>query len=95
MKSLSFEVRTQVARESIRRVAESAKLLNFPRRTKKNDDQINRILSNTCITQWTGMNVQLHINTQFLRITQLECNDILFQHTMQNISFACGGDTVI
>ena len=40
------------------------------------------------------MNVELHINTQFLKVTQLECNDILFQHTMQNISFACGGDTV-
>lgn len=35
MKSLSFEVRTQVARESIRRIAESAKLLNLPRRYKK------------------------------------------------------------
>ncbi|CAF0945480.1 unnamed protein product [Brachionus calyciflorus] len=95
MKSLSFEIRTQVARESIRRVAESAKLLNLPRRSRKHDDQINRILSNNCMTQWSGMNVQLHINTQFLRITQLECNDVLFQHTMQNISFACGGDSDI
>lgn len=95
MKSLSFEIRTQVARESIRRVAESAKLLNLPRRSKKNDDNINKILSNTCLTQWSGMNVQLHINTQFLRITQIECNDVLFQHTMQNISFACGGDSDI
>jgi hypothetical protein len=40
------------------------------------------------------MNVELQINTQFLRATQAECNDTLFQHTMQNISFACGGDTV-
>ncbi|RNA09733.1 SHC-transforming 4 [Brachionus plicatilis] len=95
MKSLSFEIRTQVARESIRRVAESAKLLNLPRRSKKNDDNINKILSNSCLTQWSGMNVQLHINTQLLRITQLECNDVLFQHTMQNISFACGGDSDI
>jgi len=35
MKSLSFEIRTQVARESIRRVAESAKLLIMPRKTRK------------------------------------------------------------
>ena len=35
MKSLSFEVRTQVARESIRRVAESAKLLILPRKNRK------------------------------------------------------------
>ena len=35
MKSLSFETRTQVARESIRRVAEKAKLLNAPRRNRK------------------------------------------------------------
>ena len=41
------------------------------------------------------MNVKLSINTQFLKVTQLECKDILFQHTMQNISFACGGDTDI
>lgn len=95
MKSLSFEVRTQVARESIRRIAESAKLLNLPRRSKKNDEQLNRILSSTCNTQWSGMNVNLLINTQHLKITQSECNDILFQHTMQNISFACGGDTDI
>ena len=35
MKSLSFEIRTQVAREPIRRVAESAKLLIMPRKTRK------------------------------------------------------------
>ena len=35
MKSLSFEIRTQVARESIRRVAESAKLLIMPRKNRK------------------------------------------------------------
>ena len=35
MKSLSFEIRTQLARESIRRVAESAKLLIMPRKTRK------------------------------------------------------------
>ena len=56
---------------------------------------MSKILNNTCITQWTGMNVELHVNTQYLRATQSECNDTLFQHTMQNISFACGGDTVI
>jgi SHC-transforming protein 1 len=96
MKSLSFEIRTQVARESIRRVAESAKLLTIPRKTRtKNDEQITKILNNTCVTQWTGMNVQLHVNTQYLRATQSQCNDTLFQHTMQNISFACGGDTDI
>ena len=106
MKSLSFEIRTQVARESIRRVAESAKLLIMPRKTRKvnfkglfsskfcqtfsqNDEQMSRILNNTCVTQWTGMNVELQINTQFLRAIQAECNN-----TMQNISFACGGDTV-
>ena len=60
----------------------------------KVDDQVNRILSNACVTEWSGMNVQLHINTQVLKVTQLECNDTLFQHTMQNISFACGGDLV-
>ena len=53
-----------------------------------------RILSSNCITQWSGMNVELHINTQYLKVTQVECKDTLFQHTMQNISFACGGDTV-
>lgn len=96
MKSLSFEVRTQVARESIRRVAETARLLSLPRRSnRRNDDNVNKILSTNCITQWSGMNVQLHINTQFLKVTQSECNDTLFQHTMQNISFACGGDTDI
>ena len=56
---------------------------------------MSKILNSTCLTQWTGMNVELQINTQFLRATQAECNDTLFQHTMQNISFACGGDTVI
>ena len=50
---------------------------------------MSRILNNTCVTQWTGMNVELQINTQFLRAIQAECNN-----TMQNISFACGGDTV-
>ena len=97
MKSLSFEIRTQVARESIRRVAESAKLLIMPRKTRKvivffccccsgifklililnhnlhniykNDEQMSKILNSTCVTQWTGMNVELQINTQFLRAT--------------------------
>jgi hypothetical protein len=52
-------------------------------------------LSTNCKTQWSGMNVQLQINTQYLKVTQLECHEILFQHTMQNISFACGGDADI
>jgi hypothetical protein len=54
---------------------------------------MSRILNNTCVTQWTSMNVELQTNTQFLRAIQAECKDTLFQHTMQNISFACGGDT--
>ena len=41
------------------------------------------------------MDIELHVNTQSLKITQVESPDILFQHTMQNISFACGGDAEI
>lgn len=96
MKSLNFETRTQVARESIRRVAECAKLLVIPRRNKKqNEEQINQILNITCNTDYTGLNVALLINVQFLKVNHLETNDKFFQHTMQNISFACGGDTDI
>ena len=60
----------------------------------KNEEDLNRILSTSCQTQWSGMSVELSINTQYLCVTQLECNDTLFKHTMQNISFACGGETV-
>jgi SHC-transforming protein 1 len=41
------------------------------------------------------MRVLLLINTQNLRVTEAECAERLFNHTMQNISFACGGDADI
>ena len=37
----------------------------------------------------------LHINIQLLKVTLIECDEVLFHHYMQNISFACGGDTDI
>jgi len=95
MKSLNFETRTQVARESIRRVTESAKLLVIPRRNRKsNEDQLNRILSSSCNIDYTGLNVALQINVQCLKVTYNETNERFLRHTMQNISFACGGDAV-
>jgi len=96
MKSLNFETRTQVARESIRRVAECAKLLVIPRRNRKqNEEQLNRILNATCNTDYTGLNVALQINVQCLKVTYNESNERFLRHTMQNISFACGGDADI
>ena len=61
---------------------------------KQNEEQLNQILSPICNTDYTGLNVALQINVQFLKVTHLESNEKVFQHTMQNISFACGGDTV-
>ncbi len=95
MKSLNFETRTQVARESIRRVTEAAKLLVIPRRHRKNnEDQLNQILSPSCNIDYTGLNVALQINVQCLKVTYNETNERFLRHTMQNISFACGGDAV-
>lgn len=96
MRSLNFETRTQVARESIRRVAECAKLLVIPRRNRRqNEDQLNRILSTNTNIDYTGLNVALQINVQCLKVSYSESNEHFLQHTMQNISFACGGDADI
>jgi len=96
MKSLNFETRTQVARESIRRVAETANLLIMQRRNRRqNEDQLNRILSSSCNIDYTGLCVSLQINVQCLKVTYNETNERFLQHTMQNISFACGGDSDI
>lgn len=95
MKSLSFEMRTYVARESIRRVAEVAQASTFQRKNKKNDETLNRILSSKPEILGSGTDVSLHINIHTLRVNRFGNDESIFQHQMQNISFACGGDTDI
>ena len=76
-------------------MAECAKLLVIPRRNRRqNEEQLNRILSNACNTDYTGLNVALQINVQYLKVTYNDSSEKFLQHTMQNISFACGGDVV-
>lgn len=91
MKSLDFETRSMVAKESINRVCEVAGLKTTDKR-RKVDKRITRMLATTPNMDHAGSNITLTITSAFLNLVILESGECIAKHEMPNISFASGGD---
>nr|CAG4648748.1 EOG090X098F [Polyphemus pediculus] len=91
MKSLDFDTRSQIAKECINLVCETAGLKTVDKK-RKVDRRIQRILGEVPHMEHAGSDVALTINSGCLRITTLEANTVVACHDMPNISFASGGD---
>lgn len=98
MKSLSFEMRSLVAKECISRVCEAAGLRSFRRGAsdtgslQRPDRKLVSCLGSVPIMDNAGCNVTLNISSSRLALFRLEDGRTVSQHDMPNISFASGGD---
>uniref|UniRef100_A0A0B6ZYJ2 PID domain-containing protein n=1 Tax=Arion vulgaris TaxID=1028688 RepID=A0A0B6ZYJ2_9EUPU len=91
MKSLDFETRTAVARESISRVAEAAGLKTSAKK-KKVDRRLGKMLGEAPHLQRSGSNVNLTITTESINLMIMESGEIIADHPLHVVSFASGGD---
>lgn len=74
MKVLDFETRSQIAKECINRVCESAGLKTGDK--KKKMDKRFKMLSETPILENAGENVNLTITSSFLNLTVMETGKV-------------------
>lgn len=94
MRTLDFEVRTRVAKESINRVCEAAGLKSINKK-RKVERKIQSLLGERPDLHNAGFNVRLTITTDALDVV---CEDgdrpgeTICHHPMQGVSFASGGD---
>ncbi|CAL1541389.1 unnamed protein product [Lymnaea stagnalis] len=91
MKSLDFETRTTIARESINRVAEAAGLKTASKR-KKIDRKLAKMMGDSPHMQYAGSNVNLTITTGSINLMVMESGEIIADHPLHVVSFASGGD---
>nr|CAG4638573.1 EOG090X098F [Cyclestheria hislopi] len=91
MKSLDFDTRSQIAKECINLVCETAGLKTVDKK-RKVDRRIQRIVGEVPHMEHAGSDVALTINSGCLKVTTLEGNGVVACHDMPNISFASGGD---
>ncbi|ELT87925.1 hypothetical protein CAPTEDRAFT_201178, partial [Capitella teleta] len=91
MKSLDFETRTAIAKESISRVCDVAGLKTATKKSKRGT-RISSLLGSEPQMVYAGSNVNLTITTENLTIMNIENGDIIGIHQMPCISFASGGD---
>nr|CAG4640175.1 EOG090X098F [Daphnia pulex]SVE84981.1 EOG090X098F [Daphnia pulex] len=91
MKSLDFDTRSQIAKECINIVCETAGLKTVDKK-RKVDRRIQRILGDAPHMEHAGSDVALTISSGCLRISTLEGSTVVACHDMPNISFASGGD---
>ncbi|KAK0044551.1 SHC-transforming protein 1 [Biomphalaria pfeifferi] len=91
MKSLDFETRTTIARESINRVAEAAGLKTVSKR-KKIDRRLAKMMGDSPHMQYSGSNVNLTITTDSINLMVMESGEIIADHPLHVVSFASGGD---
>nr|CAG4648049.1 EOG090X098F [Moina brachiata]SVE93115.1 EOG090X098F [Moina brachiata] len=91
MKSLDFDTRSQIAKECINIVCETAGLKAVDKK-RKVDRRIQRILGDAPHMEHAGSDVALTISSDCLRISTLEGSAVVACHDMPNISFASGGD---
>lgn len=90
MRSLCYQTRSQVAKESINRLCEAN---NIQRATdKKRNDIINRMLDDEPNLLHSGTEVELSVTSTHLNVISKDTEQILFQHEMPNVSFASSGD---
>lgn len=91
MKSLDFQTRTQVARESINRVCEAAGLKCASKR--RVDKRIYNYISDKPCLKNSGTNVIINVSSKALNLINIETGDVIVNHNMPRISFASGGDS--
>uniref|UniRef100_A0A914UQG4 PID domain-containing protein n=1 Tax=Plectus sambesii TaxID=2011161 RepID=A0A914UQG4_9BILA len=96
MRSLDFDVRTNLTKECIYQVCERAKLLHG--RKHAVDVRAAQLLGANPRIQLVGLNVDFVISTRALTVahadrTQIErCGTLLLMHPLPNVSFASAGD---
>lgn len=90
MKSLDFETRTAVAKESISRVCDAAGLKTASKKNKR--QKIAKYLGDEPNLVFAGSNVNLTITTDSLTMMIMESGEVIANHQMPGISFASGGD---
>ncbi|XP_037947316.1 SHC-transforming protein 3-like, partial [Teleopsis dalmanni] len=90
MSSLDFSTRTQVARECINRVCETAGLKVASKR--RVDKKILEYISDKPCMENAGRNVLMSVSSRSIEIINVENGEIIAGHNMPRISFASGGD---
>lgn len=88
MKSLNFETRTQIAKESINMVAESAGL---KLKQSKKSSKIRALIGCEPLSMFTNCDVLVTITTAAIDIVA-ETGEAIAHHEMPGISFASGGE---
>ncbi|XP_005090357.1 SHC-transforming protein 1 isoform X2 [Aplysia californica] len=91
MKTLDFDTRTTIARESINRVAEAAGLKTASKK-KKIDRRLGKMMGDLPHMQYAGSNVNLTITTDSINLMVMESGEIIADHPLHVVSFASGGD---
>ncbi|XP_062517352.1 SHC-transforming protein 1-like [Corticium candelabrum] len=93
MRTLQFDVRTQVTREAVLRVMEAAGLKQADKK-RKVAKNVNKALGAQPVVDQTGMNMNLTISVDGLELSTVETGEIFAHHSMPSISFASSGEGV-
>jgi SHC-transforming protein 1 len=91
MKLLDFQSRSQVAKECIHRVCETANVKSPKKR--KTEKRVQQCISDNPCMEHSGTDVVLNISSHCLELTSIETGECIANHSMPNISFASGGDS--
>ncbi|XP_055388967.1 SHC-transforming protein 3 [Condylostylus longicornis] len=91
MKTLDFGTRSQVARECINRVCETAGLKTQKKR-RLDKDILQYISEHPCMEN-AGTNVIINVSSRALNLVNSESGEMVANHDMPKISFASGGDS--
>ncbi|XP_038660697.1 SHC-transforming protein 3 [Scyliorhinus canicula] len=92
MRSLDFNIRTQITREAISRVCEAIPGTKGAFRKRKPPSKALSSVLGKSNLQFAGMNITLNISTSSLNLMTPDTKQIIANHHMQSISFASGGD---
>ncbi|KFM71165.1 SHC-transforming protein 1, partial [Stegodyphus mimosarum] len=91
MKSLDFDTRSLIAKESINRLCEVAGLKTVDKK-RKVDKRLLKMLADKPNMDHAGENVSLTITSSYLNLISMETGEVIAYHEMPKISFASGGD---
>ncbi|NWR57757.1 SHC3 protein, partial [Bucorvus abyssinicus] len=92
MRSLDFNIRTQIAREAISRVCEAVPGAKGALKKRKPPSKVLYSILGKSNLQFAGMSIMLNISTTSLNLMTPDTKQIIANHHMQSISFASGGD---
>lgn len=86
MRSLSHRTRSEVTKESIKRLCVATRLIDYSARNY--DDDISSMLASEPNLLFSGTRVRLKVTSTHLNIISEETNQIIIQHVMPDVSFA-------